>query len=751
MQQGISRRDIYTPRVAATIAGRGVDVESMSVDRELPDPLASGSLTAATVTLTTTEGPDVAAAVVTPWDRDSQWPPVPESPASVSMDTGAGMVSVLRQGRVTSVDGGTSSREVVLEAADKYQSLDRTISWDAVMGIMPHTQEAVLPRYVSMQTLSITDMVLRHCGWYSTPPLTNYVMLSVPAQGTMWPERGYVDTSNRFGEGGYPYWALSQWGLAAADVDATYTLQGGGYTIAGRGGVELTAMTQASQQSSPGTMYLDVHAGEARLRLSWTDNHAFLRLRNPGGDYVTAASVPRVNGLLYAVVEYVSATSIRCTIRSGSNVVTEVVAVAAGLTSGEMHEARIWGQGRGGGFMVAAPGQLGTLTGWAPNAVLYPRSANRNTLRVRPSIEGENCVDLLKAQCEAECATYWIDETGVLRWWDLARLEDRATAATLTSADDIEESGFSWSHEQSSVKSRVSVKWRDPAVSMSWRTSIDLWQGNGATLQPGDMLEDWLSVPDDEIWIMPDLILGRVGDNFRDYNFGIGSWYGGIVTEDDDVEVWAQTRGSLLMSIERVTDRAFKRWVQWTGSETAQQRTPSERMSSSLFLARRNQDLPIIRGKARVTLIDRITYSAQAGPATAPEHQIDAGWWIQDAEQAQYTADFAGARLTVQQPVLSSIALIAVPGLQLGDMVEVQDDHVTYLTVRGLVVADSRSVDADMAMSHAVAVRPVSVSKNRVDWQDWGSAMAGQQWQTWGQRQQPDTWEAWASDPLEEE
>lgn len=750
MQQGISRRDVYIPKVSASIGGRDVDVDAMTVDRELPDPLESGSLTAATVTLAATEGSDVETSVATPWDPGSQWPPVPESSTTVSMDTGAGMVSVLRDGRITEVDGGVTSRQAEVEAADKYQSLDRTISWGAVMDIMPHTGEATLPRYVSMHTMSITDMILRHCGWYSTPRRPNYTMLSVPAQGSLWPERGWVTESGRM-DGAYPYWSLSDWGLAAADVDASYTLQGGGYTLASRGGVEIAAMTQTSMMSSPGTMYLDVHAGEGRIRLSWTDDHTFLRLRNPGGEYFTAVTTPRRDGLLYAVVEYVNATTLRCSIRSGGGEVVENVTVASGLTSGEMRDARIWGQGRGGGYIVAAPGQLGTLSDWTPNAVLYPRPSNRNTLRVRPAVEGENCVDLLKDQCEAECATYWIDETGVLRWWDLSRLEDRRTDATLTSADDITDAGFTWSHTYSSVKSRASVKWRDPAVLMSWRTSIDLWQGKGSTLQPGDVLEDWLSVPDEEIWIMPDLTLSRVGDNFRDYNYGIGSWYGGIVTGEDDVESWAQLHGSLLMSIERVTDKAFKTWTQWTGDVTAQQRTPSERMSSSLFLARRNQDLPIIRGKARVTMIDRITYSAQSGPDTAPEHEIDAGWWIQNQEQAQFTADYAGSRLTVPQPIISSVGLIPIPGLQLGDMVEVQDTHVTHLTIRGIITADSRAVDSGMSLSHEVSIRPVSASKNRVTWDDWGTVMEGQQWQTWGQRQQPDTWDEWGSDPLEDD
>ena len=145
------------------------------------------------------------------------------------------------------------------------------------------------------------------------------------------------------------------------------------------------------------------------------------------------------------------------------------------------------------------------------------------------------------------------------------------------------------------------------------------------------------------------------------------------------------------------------------------------------------------------------THSAQSGPPNAPELSIDAGWLIQFEDQAQFVADYYGARVTVPQPVLSSIALTPVPGLQLGDMVTVVDEHVARLTIRGLVIEDSRSINADMDMAHSVAVRPTQVSRNGVTWEEWGAVMAGRTWETWGAQQQPKTWEQWGSDPLDGE
>src|SRR5699024_12256875 len=56
------------------------------------------------------------------------------------------------------------------------------------------------------------------------------------------------------------------------------------------------------------------------------------------------------------------------------------------------------------------------------------------------------------------------------QWWDLARLEARSSVASLNSSDDIAESGFSWSHDLSQVKSGVLVKWREPLAERKWRS-----------------------------------------------------------------------------------------------------------------------------------------------------------------------------------------------------------------------------------------------------------------------------------------
>lgn len=753
MQQGVVRADVYQPSVSATVGGVSVDPSRVSVSRAMPDPAVGGGMRAASVTLDVTHGPDVASKVSTPWDASS-WPPEPEAGASVSMDVGGGPVPVLTGGKVISASGSTSSREVEVELADKYQTLDQTISWEQVAAAMPSRVDDGVRRFVGMWTPSITDTILRRCGWFSTPPVQAFSVMSVPAQGTMWAERGEVMTSSDASTGsGFPRFGVTPWGVGTTDANATYTVSGG-YSIKSRGRVELSAMTMASLGT--GRVTAEVGTTGGLVRLAWSNTSGSVWIGGAGMTLAAVATVPRADGLLYATIEYVSDTSVRVILRSGTNSETVTVTVPAAITTGACDLTGVLIQdARSAGFQVAFPGVSGALANWTPNAVIHQRVTDMNSLVVRGGVEAASCIDLLNEQCEAEAATYWIDETGVLHWWDLRELEKRGTVAHLSSAEDISSAGFSWSHSLASVKSGVTVKWTEAAQSFSSRATIDLWQGNGATLQPGTTnQEQIISVPDGEMWIMPDLALSRVGDgSFDNFNAGRRSHYGAVLTGAGTAsDTWAQLSGSLSVSATRISDTAFKITSSWTGSaREAVQRTPGEDTESGLWKRRRDFDLPIIRGKSRITTTHRAYTSTITGPPTAPEMVVDAGRWIQSEGQAKITADYYAERVTIRQPVLSSVGLVPVPGLQLGDIVTVHDDHVTHLSIRGVVVEDDRSIEAGMTLSHSVAIRPLEVSRNRVSWAEWATEARPKTWREWYLNQQPSTWAEWGSAPLAKE
>ena len=754
MQQAIQRRDVYTPALVATVNGVAVDASSVQVDRSLPDPINAETLTAASGTLEATDGPDLSSKVATPWDPSVQWPPAQESPVSITMDTGAGAVSILSGGRVVSSSGGTSDRSVSVDFADGYQTLDKTISWEPVAEAMPALLEGNPRRFVGMWTPSITDTILRSCGWYSTPPVQGFSVLSVPAQGTLWAERGLVASAGSAAGVGteFPRFGVTPWGVGAVDASATYNVVST-YSIKSRGRMELSAMTMTS---GSGTGRVSANTGTAGgvVRLTWSDTAGYVWIGGDGMTMTAVATVPRADGLLYATVEYVSDTSVQVILRSGTNTQTVTATVPASVTTGTVATCSILADGaRSAGYQVAFPGTSGGLASWQANAQIHARVTNMNRLVVRKEAEAASCVELLAQQCEAESATYWIDETGVLHWWDMRELEKRGDVASLSSADHIGEGGFTWSHDTSQVKSRVVVKWRDVAQKISSRSNIEFWRGGGQTIPAGaGTQQEFVNAPDDEVWLMPDVTMGKLGtEDPTEFNHGNGSWYGAVISgSGPGMDTWAQATAAWDTTFDPVTPSSYKLTQTWAGSVEIVQRTPDDEVDSGIARIRRNFDLPVFRGKSKVTSTERDTVGVNIGPTSAPEMSIDAGWWIQSEEQAKYTADYVSARVTVPQPVLSAVDLIPIPGLQIGDIITIADEDVTRLTFRGIVVEDSRSIDGGLSMSHSIAVRPLEVSRNSVSWSEWATEARPKSWREWYLNQQS-TWAEWGSDPLAKE
>lgn len=745
MQQGLPEGEAFEPEVSVRLGSLDVDASRVDIDREMPDPLLQGGFTAAMGTVLATVGADAADHVPTPWDPSTVWPPVPEAFARIRTDMGDGSVQSLT-GRVSAVSGGTSGREVTVEVADRYQTLDRPISFRALGSRMPHPEPGEYTRYVGLNTLSITDMILRRCGWYATPPLLGHVTLSVPANGTMWPEVGNLETSGAYlSDNIFPIFWRVPWGLGVTQVDATYGMQPATHSVKSRGRMELAAMTNFISADRNWT-YLSAQAANGEFRLEWTPDSVRVLATNSAGNLFTAANIARSDGLAYAQIEYVTDSTVRVTLQSGSVSQTETVSVRSSIVTGPIATATIKGDHLGGGFQVAFPSQGGTLTGWSPTVRMRRRDSS-HLIDVWPPMQNVNCADLLREQCEAEAATFWIDEQGVLQWWHLDELDKQTNMATLTADDHMAEGGFSWSHELSAVKSGVSVEWKNVSVSVWSELMFDLWRGSGQSLDPGQTLEDFITVPDDEVWIVPDLDFfrtGTTGDSFGDYNRGVGSFYGGIVRSEG---AWAQSVANLAFTIERITDATFKYTLRWEAAVLGVElKTPPAEASSALSMNRRSENLPILRGKSKYKTVDETYTAAQAGPSAAPELSIAGGWWIQRESQARAVADYVASRVTVPQPVLSAVDVVMWPGVQLGDVITIREDAVSHLTIRGLVVGDSRSMGD--GFSHSLAVRPIAVARDGVTWAEWGEFMQGSAWNSWGSSQAGKSWTQWGNDPL---
>ena len=248
---------------------------------------------------------------------------------------------------------------------------------------------------------------------------------------------------------------------------------------------------------------------------------------------------------------------------------------------------------------------------------------------------------------------------------------------------------------------------------------------------------------------MPDLTLGKLNFEGSGYNLGVGSWFGGVWEETDS---WAE---ALTVTAEKIAGDTLKVTTSTSTGGTVGsilQRTPSPGATSWVWAGRRNDDLPVVRGKMKYTLIDATTPSTQSGPPMAPEFTVDCGWWIQYADEAQWLADKYASRVTVPSPELGAVGIKPAPGLQLGDKITIAAPDVVGLQIQGLVYADSRAISAGsgFSMEHTIRVRPISVSRDSgVTWEEWRSSIAAASTHTqWAGTQSGKTWTQWGTAPV---
>lgn len=748
MQQGFPSGDVLEGGVSVSLGGRPVDPVSLSVEREFSDSLpGGGSFTAASGEVSYVPGPEVSSRVATPWEP-SPGVPMAEESVSVSMDVGLGPVSVLPRGRVSDSSAGTGSRVVSVGFTDLYRSLDRDITWEGMAARMPAEGDAAYWRNPGLFGVSIVDRIFRHCGWYATPPMMGGAVVSAPMQGSAWPEVGTLTVADRLSApGAAPGWITSPWGMQATDANLKYTPASAKSLV--DGAMEATVMLP-----STGTARVTFTFGARRMHFVWTSTTVYVSAETSVGSTVTLVTTPRSVAPAAVAVSMRAvrwnATEIRVELgfSTGEKVTGEVLPADAALMESVMTEVHLWGEGRVGGFQVGWPTTAWQISGWKPSAVIRARAGIPNRLQVLPPAIGRNCANMLQELAQAEYATFWIDERGVMQWWDIDRLESQLNVATLTTADHV--TRLEWSQALSSVYRRAVVQWKAPTLSVGFTPRITLWNGRGETLLPGEELEEIVSPPADEVWLMPDLTVKHVGVSSEagdEFNRGIGSF---IAATLDANGSWAPSRATGEVTAIGPDAYLWKLRALSTAPSAITFRTPVD--GTSLTASRRGMDTPIFRGKMKYTITDMASASATLGPVMAPELSVDTGWWVQYADEAQWLADKYASRVTIPSPELGEVGIKPFPGLQLGDKITISAPDVVGLSIQGIVYGDSRSISAGsgFSMEHTIRVRPISVSRDSgVTWEEWRASLAESMTHTqWASTQPGETFQQWGSAPL---
>jgi hypothetical protein len=522
----------------------------------------------------------------------------------------------------------------------------------------------------------VMDSVLRQLGYYTMPALTSWATISVPMQGTLWPES-----------------------RPAGDlVSATQTV---GRLIHARNGGATDIPTFVSRAWETGERFLawtDLFRAQwqpssatdvSRVRVhGWCDgdsSSAEILLQGPGTDWVNIEMSPgslavTANGTSgeqthtfsdwpggrFSLSTVLSGSSLNLVLFYAGGDSSGSVTVGAGFGGNMAYTEAISRAGMAIAGLQVGPNPVGPneMTAFAPSASLDPTIA---TINATPGLVRSVGWDVLREIAEAEMGAVWLSEAGVPTFRNRNSLrgigEPVHPITSRTSLMDL-----SWREAVEQVRSQVTVPIMPTVNYLFEDYSTLVWSASDTdTLIAVDrirVMNVWLSGVAIDIDASPLPSVDADRSRFQANTEPDGS--GTNVTAE--VSIAVELRGP---RIARLTIRND------TGSRV-------------YLVAATGSPYVYIRARQRIYQSDEseeIVTAVNEGVNAEPL-DLPASPWIQNAATGNDLAQFLAAELGSPRPVLQRVPVWWDPRRQLGDIVEISDPDVTGLEpMRGVVIA----------------------------------------------------------------
>lgn len=725
---------VFVPSARVTLNGANRAADAVSVSRELPRVLPGnvssvGGATPASGSVEWSQADTVTTRVPTPWTSKAY--PVTGQPVGVYASAGGSEHKIF----TGVVDGSSSSfGDPVVSSglADDWDQMDKPYSAQALSAIMPpRFTTGGARRVVGLHPHYVTTSLLRITNFMVTPNRESNCVLHAPLTGSTWPELGSLDVSRHPDDVG----AVAQTPLAfsyssrigsvvthKATTRYTPTLPSG---VTGKvidAPMQITLCVGESQSASGFVAAEYSNGWQYRLGVTSTGTLA--------GQIWDGSTLTNVV-LLTGSTARIATLRVRA---SGEGTVFEIRTSAGEVASatttygtsvnglaiseGIMHAAG----NQFAGFQISFPAIAWQAIGHVQKLKLsVPDSMDQ--LTAIPALVAANVAETLRAQAEAECAAFWLDEDGVARWVSRTQLTAGPVVRTLTAANDLFD--VKLRSDAQDTRRGVTVKYRAPSPTIAHRPSIELYEGSKDEVQAGDFRELTVGPGQDEDWIQPYAPAQTVyGDyNALEFNRGLNTFVGWTALDVDGNEVGSVdgSSGSWAQDFVRISTKEFHYWLRMdtlpAGCDRVTTSTRSE--GTSVKAKYRNKGLPIVRGMGKLSWADKSFTSATTGPSWAPHLDHDLGWFVQSDAHAQTVANWIASQVVAPKPVVESVDVVPDPRIQLGDKVKIVDDARTGVALTGVVIGLDQSVsDGEHTMSLKMLVTLVetpNVTLNEFD------------------------------------
>jgi hypothetical protein len=694
------------PEAVVVVNGDPVNATSVSMTSEIPSHLpaqvsGSGGISATTGTVEVEIGAGaVSNQVPTPWTGTT-----PSPGDTVAIDVGRdGVQSRVLTGIVDDASGSASGGVLSFGVTDEIRRLDNPVSIPPLCKIMPAptTDGSTNARNCDLIPTYFVDKVLRECGFYATPRRVSYCVMSAPLMGSTWPEVGTLLTSGR--EGSHklsPYWGISSWGVLANSVTATYAPDYQQWAdVPGTLTRPMEIVVCAgNQQSASGRVNVE-WANDSKYSLVVTSSRSVLVqvqfASSSEWQTILSATTATLGGWRTATARLtpLEGRQLRVEIRTNNGGYAKHFGstIPYRCTVDPINEVRLqWSENQLGGVQVGFPStsQAFSAANHKMTATLTP-PPGFYSLTGSPAIDNVPAIELLKEWSEAECAAMWLDEDGAFQWRNRDRFIAGEVAWEGDSLNDLFD--YEWSHTADGARSDVVVEHADVGVQRSKRSRIQVWQGNGQTMDPGDVQEEIVSVPDDEAWIGLDTTLDvfQAETLKRAFNKGLGSWGGYVAYDANDDRHGNTEYVGYTAEVSNVGIAAYKITQLWDGhvpSGVSYIKLATQDDSSVLKPQWQGFNLPVLRAQCRLRFADATSKArVSMAPTWAPSLRHETGWWVQGEGPARALAYWLAQQTVKPRPVVEGIRLRPDARLQMGDKIRVSDRHRTGTTITGVVI-----------------------------------------------------------------
>lgn len=710
--------------ITTRVVVNGVDRQHVSwtldgeISGDLPEQVVAGSgITQATGTIIWAASEDVSDASANPWNRRTGW--LPSKGDSVLVYAGDGVSEWVQFTGVIDTTTGNVGGTVQSTVIDAYDQLSAQVSHPALLAVMPPVNRGGSYRGVGLVHTYYVDLAFRAARFFCTPQQEPGCVFHVPAQGGIWPHHGSLLTAGtQDGTGSYPSNNFASWGFAVSNFQATAT------PASSRPATDPVQLTAVIAESHAGLFYLRAAYGSSYVQL--TINSSKLVSANIGTTVVASMQL-----LGEAVVQllYKNGT---VTLKAS----TGQIATGSGSLSGSMGTVTFSGQpgARVAGMQISHPSlaQEFRSIGFVRNARINTSNVSHmGVLTAVPAIQPQAAHELLDQISSATLSCMWINELGEMQWWPALAIQAQPVRDTLTTLDDILE--MDWEDSLLGSRSKVSIKYLEPAIKISPWQNITVYEGDGATMESGEKSEEIVGPGSDEAWYGVDEDPTRLGtSSWALYNPRRGSFVGGFFSS----EGVTTSESGLTLSIGFLKRGVSNYRITHTvGTLPADVSANLATSPTSPSLWDRNRDKPLPRlGAFGYAKWSDAEYSPVQVGGVGPELVHDGGSWIPFDIADRYFSYLSG-KTSMPQPTVSGLEVVFDPRRQRGDIVRVSSPALLGVEMTALIVG--LSTNADNGITQTLSVRILSVSRIGQTYAEFqnsipGSSMTYSQWQLLG-------------------